>query len=303
MKIQGWLAIGLAGALLCAPIVHAASSSGDVTATCKDGTSWSGKSHSGACRGHGGVQSWSDSGTSASTQTSANETSTSTHKSHSKKTESAEASGGMSSSSMSSGTSATAGVTATCKDGSNWSGKSHSGACRGHGGVQSWGGESAGAAPASGSMTSTNSSMSSNNDSGSVTATCKDGTTWTGKSHSGACRGHKGVQSWSGEAAATAAPSRPMAPPPMTPAAPTPAPTPMSPRPANTPMTKSNAQAGTPVTPKPGGGAGQVWVNESSKVYHCPNDRWYGKTKNGQYMSESQAKAQGYRPDHGKPCS
>ncbi len=58
MKIQGWLAIGLAGALLCAPIVHAASSSGSVSATCKDGTSWSGKSHSGACRGHGGVQSY-----------------------------------------------------------------------------------------------------------------------------------------------------------------------------------------------------------------------------------------------------
>ncbi|MEO6967043.1 MAG: hypothetical protein ABI132_01090 [Rhodanobacteraceae bacterium] len=41
----------------------------------------------------------------------------------------------------------------------------------------------------------------------------------------------------------------------------------------------------------------------TSKVYHCSNDRWYGKTKNGQYMTQAQATAQGYRPDHGKACS
>ncbi len=45
-----------------------------------------------------------------------------------------------------------------------------------------------------------------------------------------------------------------------------------------------------------------VWVNTTSKVYHCSGTKSYGTTKNGKYLSEAEAKAEGDRPDHGKPC-
>src|SRR6266481_3242198 len=38
----------------------------------------------------------------------------------------------------------------------------------------------------------------------------------------------------------------------------------------------------------------QVWVNTATGVYHYPGTRWYGNTK--QFMSEKDARAQGYRP-------
>jgi hypothetical protein len=50
------------------------------------------------------------------------------------------------------------------------------------------------------------------------------------------------------------------------------------------------------VTPAPGGGKGLVWVNTSSHVYHYQKSRWYGKTKQGQYMTEDEAKEDGNRP-------
>ena len=37
-----------------------------------------------------------------------------------------------------------------------------------------------------------------------------------------------------------------------------------------------------------------VWVNLSTKVYHEPGDPYYGKTKHGEYLCPSQAKAQGF---------
>ena len=43
--------------------------------------------------------------------------------------------------------------------------------------------------------------------------------------------------------------------------------------------------------PKPG----MVWANTESKVYHKEGDHWYGKTKQGEWMTEDEAVKAGYR--------
>ena len=116
-----------------------------------------------------------------------------------------------------------------------------------------------------------------------VTATCKDGTSFSGTSRSGACSGHGGVQTW-GAAAATP-----------------PAATSTTARPATASPAPTANTAPAP-TPAAGGGADKVWVNTASKVYHCPGTEWYGKTKQGTYMTEAAAKAAGNHADHGKAC-
>jgi hypothetical protein len=45
-----------------------------------------------------------------------------------------------------------------------------------------------------------------------------------------------------------------------------------------------------------------VWVNTNSGVYHCPNTRWYGKTKSGRFMTQREAQSKGYRPAYGAVC-
>ena len=47
----------------------------------------------------------------------------------------------------------------------------------------------------------------------------------------------------------------------------------------------------------PGGGPGMVWVNTETKVYHKEGSRWYGKTKKGKYMKESEAIKAGFREE------
>ena len=52
---------------------------------------------------------------------------------------------------------------------------------------------------------------------------------------------------------------------------------------------------GTMTNAQPPAGSGMVWVNLDTKIYHREGDRWYGKTKNGKYMSEQDAMNAGYR--------
>jgi hypothetical protein len=47
----------------------------------------------------------------------------------------------------------------------------------------------------------------------------------------------------------------------------------------------------------------RVWVNTSSGVYHCPDSRYYGATKQGRYMTEGEARANRYRPAYNRACS
>ena len=49
-------------------------------------------------------------------------------------------------------------------------------------------------------------------------------------------------------------------------------------------------------------GAIRVWVNTASKVYHCPNTRYYENTKAGLYLTQTVAQAQGYRAAYGRVC-
>lgn len=125
------------------------------------------------------------------------------------------------------------------------------------------------------------------------TGQCKDGTYTTAPSKKGACRGHKGVQTWLAGNAAPAAASMP-----MKSSAATPAAAPMSSAPA-----KSSHNSMASMQQAAGGGPGMVWVNTSSKVYHCPGTKYYGKTKEGKYMSEADAKAMGAHADHGTACN
>lgn len=64
---------------------------------------------------------------------------------------------------------------------------------------------------------------------------------------------------------------------------------------------KANDDApATPVTapaapvPKAGQPAAQVWVNTRSGVYHASASRYYGKTKEGKFMTEADALAAGF---------
>lgn len=105
---------------------------------------------------------------------------------------------------------------------------------------------------------------------------CKDGTPPVGKTNH-ACRGHGGMITNAPSSTMTAA--------------------------AGSASGTTSKAAPAQATPMSGGGAGQVWVNTSSKVYHCEGNKYYGKTKKGAYMAEADAKTKGFHADHGKACT
>jgi hypothetical protein len=129
-----------------------------------------------------------------------------------------------------------------------------------------------------------------------ATGQCNDGTYSMQATKKGACKGHQGVKAWFAVTSAAATPTSSS----PTPAS-TPAPSASASAPAQKPMASSQSKPTT--TPAPGGGPGMVWLNSSTKVYHCQGDPYYGTTKSGKYESEADAKAAGAHPAHGKPCS
>lgn len=178
-----------------------------------------------------------------------------------------------------------AGHTALCKDGTYFDGATHKGACRGHQGVKEWL-----------DKTSAKSDTKADAKSADTTAAAADDKS-TKKHH----RKKDADTAAAGTAAAATA----------APAAATTAPAAAAPAAAATTAataTKEEHAKHTPPTPakdiaqKPGGGPGLVWVNAESKVYHCQGDEWYGKTKQGSYMSAADAEKAGAHAAHGKAC-
>jgi hypothetical protein len=70
-----------------------------------------------------------------------------------------------------------------------------------------------------------------------------------------------------------------------------PAPVPAATKAAPSPKKEQEPAASTAPPP----GKGMVWVNTETKVFHREGDRWYGKTKKGEYMTEADALKAGYR--------
>jgi DNA uptake protein ComE-like DNA-binding protein len=74
-------------------------------------------------------------------------------------------------------------------------------------------------------------------------------------------------------------------------------PPPSSPSQSAPPSPATPAASGRTPPPEQGSpGNGMVWVNTDSGVYHKEGSRYYGKTKQGKYMSEADAVKAGYRP-------
>jgi len=204
---------------------------------------------------------------------------------------------------------APAGSTGQCKDGTYSTAASKQGACRGHEGVKEWYAAAPAATPAPAAAAAAPkapaaAAPAAGPKPANATGLCNDGTYATSTSKSAGCRGHQGVKEWYA-AAAPAAPAAPAMPAPKAAAPPAAAAAPAAAAPAAPAATTkaSPASKAASMTQATGGGPGLVWVNTDSNVYHCYGTTYYGKTKQGAYMSEADAKAKGAHADHGKACT
>ena len=276
-----------------------AESGAAVTGLCKDGTSYTGTSKRGACRGHKGIKEWYGDKASAAASTpvaataaSANGAATGLCKDGTPYTGASKKGACRGHQGIkewyadkqaptASEAATTDGVaTGLCKDGTSYTGATKKGACRGHKGIKEWYGDKPAAAANTPAPTVATPAPEAQANA-AATGVCKDGTVYTGTTKRGACRGHKGIKEWYADKSAESA-------------APVPAAVPAQPR----------AQQAVPApAAAPAAGSGKVWVNTRSKIYHCEGSKFYGNTKEGEYMTEADAQAKGYNANRKKICN
>jgi hypothetical protein len=190
--------------------------------------------------------------------------------------------------------SADSSVPIMCKDGTTVA-QGSGGACNGHGGIDTSASQASTGnlrASSAGSSSVRNSVGPNSGDEAGVTRSpagesmtesvrCKDGAV-SPQGAGNACSGHGGIdgptRASNGKASATDA------------------------RPTRRTSDSSSSGSSAGATSSARAAPAMVWVNAQSKLYHCPSDRWYGRTPQGKFMTEAQAKSQGYRPDRNRPC-
>ncbi len=182
---------------------------------------------------------------------------------------------------------APAGTTGMCKDGSFSNAASKAGACSGHKGIKTWYAAEPAKADKKAEEKSDKKAEAKNDKKAEVKAEAKA----EEKADKNALEKKGDIkEDKKAEPMKAATPAAPAA----------------APASAAAKATSAPAAAATSATakaaPAAGASANSVWVNTETKVYHCPGTRYYGKTKNGSYMTEAEATAKGGRPDHGKAC-